>query len=239
LELLSNSDIAAKTSGNQIAARLREAHLLENDHKSSEADELYQKLLVDHPEVDAAWLGLGISHANLSLVDAADSDFRRFLSSHPDSPSAHLYLGKILLRKKRPEEARRELLQSKQLDPLLLEARLGIAASFITQARYSEAIAELRAAEKLPAHPPELRLMLAEALYKNLDSPAALRELELLLKEDPKKIPSILELFKCAPPCSTPKALRNSRPKGSSPSGVFLRICSCILTDLLSPLSYP
>ncbi len=185
LELLSNSNIAAKTSGNQIAARLREAHLLENDHKSSEADELYQKLLVDHPEVDAAWLGLGISHANLSLVDAADSDFRRFLSSHPDSPSAHLYLGKILLRKKRPEEARRELLQSKQLDPLLLEARLGIAASFITQARYSEAIAELRAAEKLPAHPPELRLMLAEALYKNLDSPAALRELELLLKEDP------------------------------------------------------
>lgn len=159
--------------------------MLENDHKSSEAAELYQKLLADHPEVDAAWLGLGISHANLGLLDAADSDFRSFLSSHPDSPSAHLYLGKVLPRKNQPEEARREPLQAKQLDPLLLEARLGVAASFITQSRYSEAIAELRAAEKLPAHSPELRLMLAEALYKNHDSPAALRELDILLKEEP------------------------------------------------------
>jgi hypothetical protein len=74
---------------------------------------------------------------------------------------------------------------ARDLDPLLLEARVGIAASFIEQSNFKDAIAELQQADLLPGVHTETHLMPAEALYKDQQPAQALHEIDLALLEDP------------------------------------------------------
>jgi Flp pilus assembly protein TadD len=155
------------------------------DKHFSEAAEAYHHLLNDHPAVSEAWLELGRCQVAAGQVDEAEANVRHFLSLQDKSASGHLLLGHILLRQKHPDGARREFLRAQAIDPLLTDARLGIAASYIVEDNFNEAIIELRKSEALPGIHPEARLMLTEALYKNHQSVKALQEIDRLLKLDP------------------------------------------------------
>lgn len=185
IDQLSATDLASKNEGNHIADLLRKAALLEQQKKSKEALETYTQLLKDHPEVDAASYGLGIANANLGLLDQSESDFKHFLASNPSSPLGRLQLGKVLLRKKLPQEARVQFQLAKDGDPLLLDARLGIAASYIHQSKFPAAISELNEANRLPGVHLESHLMLAEAFYKVGQPKEALKEVNFVLLQDP------------------------------------------------------
>lgn len=182
---LSSEDDAQKTANNHIASLLQNAHALMLDKHFSEAAEAYHHLLNDHPAVSEAWLELGRCQVAAGQVDEAEANVRHFLSLQDKSASGHLLLGHILLRQKHPDGARREFLRAQAIDPLLTDARLGIAASYIVEDNFNEAIIELRKSEALPGIHPEARLMLTEALYKNHQSVKALQEIDRLLKLDP------------------------------------------------------
>ncbi len=188
IERLSAADLALKNQGNQIADALRKAHLFTTQNQPAQAAELYTQLLAAHPEVNAAWLGLGVAHADLGQLDDAESDFRKFLASSPSSPSGHLDLGKVLLRKKLLPEARSEFRSARQLDPLLVDARLGIAATFIEDSNFPPAIAELQEAAALPGFNVQIHLMLAEAFYKNAQPRESLTQVDLVLRREPQNV---------------------------------------------------
>ena len=185
VENLSASDLAAKHEGNYIADLLRKASLLQQQKKYADAAGQYTQLLREHPEVDSAWYGLGLASLGMGSLDLAEGDFRHYLQKNASSPSGLLALGKVLLRKQQWPEARAELVSARDVDPLLLEARMGIAASFIEQSNFKDAIAELQQADLLPGVHTETHLMLAEALYKDQQPAQALHELDLALLEDP------------------------------------------------------
>jgi tetratricopeptide (TPR) repeat protein len=181
----SDADLAGKSSANQIAADLRQARILEHDGHYAEAAKVYEQVLEKHPEADAAWYGQGMCLANMGSLDTSETAFRKFLSTNPGSPNAHLYLGKVLLRKNQIIAARAEFLQARDLDPLMVDARLGIAASYIREGEYAVAIQELESAPRLPGSPTDAQLMLAEALYKNHEPARARAVLNAVLRRDP------------------------------------------------------
>jgi Flp pilus assembly protein TadD len=98
----------------------------------------------------------------------------------------HFYLANVLLREKESENARAEFRRVMELDPLHVSAQTGIAASFILEGNYNAAIRELRSIPSPASNDLSVNLMLAEALYKGRDKTAAMDELKLILKRDPK-----------------------------------------------------
>jgi tetratricopeptide (TPR) repeat protein len=184
-EKLSSDAIAQKATNNQIASLLQNAHALMLAKNFVEAAASYQRLLHDYPVASEAWLDLGRCHVETGQIEEAESDVRHFLSLEDKSASGHVLLGRILLRQKQPSGARSEFTQAQRIDPLLAEAHLGIAASYILENNFPEAIITLRKLEALAGASTEARLMLTEALYKNHQPEEALREIDRLLKQDP------------------------------------------------------
>jgi len=184
-EQLSSDASAQKTANNQIASLLQNAHALVQDRHFAEAADSYQRLLQDHPNVSEAWLHLGQCHAEMSQLDKAQSDLRHFLSLEDNSASGHLLLGRVLLRNGQAESARHEFLEAQKIDPLLGEASLGVAASYIVENNFPEAIKVLQALEASTNDRAQAQLMLTEALYKNHHAAEALQEIDRLLKREP------------------------------------------------------
>jgi tetratricopeptide (TPR) repeat protein len=184
-EQLSSDTSAQKAANSQIASLLENAHSLVLSKHFAEAAESYRRLLQEHPSVSEAWLHLGQCHAEMSQLDEAQSDIRRFLTLQSQSASGHVLLGRVLLQQGPTESARHEFLVALQIDPLLGESRLGVAASYIVESNFPEAIKVLRAVEASPDTSAEAQLMLTEALYKNHQPGEALREIDRVLKRDP------------------------------------------------------
>ena len=147
---------------------------------------LYRQVLARHPEAIAGWSGLGLCEVKLNAPNSAETDFRRYLATNENSPLVHFYLANVLLREKESENARAEFRRVMELDPLHVSAQTGIAASFILEGNYNAAIRELRSIPSPASNDLSVNLMLAEALYKGRDKTAAMDELKLILKRDPK-----------------------------------------------------
>jgi tetratricopeptide (TPR) repeat protein len=184
-EELSSAASAEKAANNQIASQLQNAHASMLNGKFAEAAQSYEHLLADHPEVSEAWLQLGRCQWELGQLEEAESNVRHFLAVENASASGHLLLGRILLGQKQSQKAREQFMQSKKDDPQLMDASLGIAASYIFEDNFPEAIATLRKLDTRPGANPAARLMLTEALYKNNQLEDALREIDRVLKQDP------------------------------------------------------
>jgi len=176
-EQFSSEQSAEKALGNQIASSLQNAHALEQEKKFSEAAQAYQQLTHDHPDVLAAWLGLGRCEAELGELNEAETAVRSLISRQDGSAEAHALLGKMLLRSQKSDEAREEFLRAERLDPLFTDARLGEAASYMVESRFPDAIRILQTAKTDRGAGVEVRLMLTEALYKNGQRNAALEEI--------------------------------------------------------------
>lgn len=182
---LSSDDVAEKASNNQIAAQLQRARAQMIAKHFPEAIEIYERLLKDHADVSEAWLDVGRCHFESGQFDQSESDVQQFLLLQDSSASGHLLLGRILLRQGQPDDARREFLRVQAIDPLLSDAHIGVAASYIVEANFTAAIKELRRFAFSESGNPEAQLMLTEALYKNHQPEHALQTIDRLLKQDP------------------------------------------------------
>jgi len=184
-EQFSNDAVAEKALNNQIASLLQNTHALTLRKQFAEAAESYRQLLDEHPRVSEAWLHLAQCHAELGKLDAAQSDLQHFLSMEPESASGHVLFGRILLRQAQTQAARNEFVHAQQIDPLFADARVGIAASYVMEGNYVEAIHVLRNLADSPGATGESQLMLTEALFKNHQRTEAAQEIDRLLKHDP------------------------------------------------------
>jgi tetratricopeptide (TPR) repeat protein len=174
-----------RVSGNEIAGQMQNATVSMSQQKFDEAAKVYERLVTGHPEAGHAWLQLGRCYTALDKPAEAENAFRKVIALDKSSSAAHVLLGQVLLREGRTSEARLEFTAAGEIEPLNPDASLGLAASRILDKQYPEAIQILRMAQHRNASSPELSLMLAEALYKNNQHDAAVREVNQLLKSDP------------------------------------------------------
>lgn len=185
LELASQERDRERVSGNEIAGQMQAATALLEQQKVEEASKVYGLLVLSHPEATRAWLQLGRCYMQLGKLDDAEPAFRKVISLDRSSVVAHVALAELLLKKNRTASARDEFTAARQIEPLNIDARLGLAATYILEKEYEPAIRILKETERVAPNAPPVSLMLAEALYKDDQRNAASLELNRLLKAEP------------------------------------------------------
>jgi tetratricopeptide (TPR) repeat protein len=174
-----------RVAGNEIAGQMQAASGLMEQQKFDQAAEAYDRLVAGHPEVSHAWMQLGRCDLQVGRLANAEKAFRNVISLDASSSIAHALLGRVLLQQNRASLARTQFLIARRLDPLNLDAALGLAATDIIETRYPDAIRLLQDTQRTAPNDREVSLMLAESLFKEDRRDAAVREVKELLKTDP------------------------------------------------------
>ena len=185
LAKVSNERDSQRVAGNEVAGQIQAATKLMEQRKFDEASQEYERLLSLHPEVSQAWLQLGQCYAEAGRFRDAEGAFRKVVAADGSSLVARSLLGQVLLREGLVSAAREEFNRVLQIDALNTDARLGLAATYMVEKNYAGAIQALRSARAILGLNQDVDLMLAEALFKDDQRTAALREVNTLLKADP------------------------------------------------------
>lgn len=85
--------------------------------KLDEALNWYNKVIDKNPAAREAWRGKGITLEKLGRYDEAEDALRKAVNMNPKSASAHLWLARVLIKKKEPGSAMPWLEQAKRVDP--------------------------------------------------------------------------------------------------------------------------
>ena len=186
LERMSSENYKSQTSGNQIAGQMRAAADLMNQNKCEDAISIYEKLLADHPDAGEAYLQMARCDAKMQRLDAAETALNSYLAADRNSLAGRVLLGKVLLKKGQIAAAREQFTAAQGIDPLMMDASLGLAACFIQEHRYADAERVLKNALQIPHTAPDVHLMLAECLYNEQRSREALEQVSRALILDPK-----------------------------------------------------
>jgi tetratricopeptide (TPR) repeat protein len=84
---------------------------------------LYRKALRQVPDAPAVWVQYGHALKETGDIAGAETAYRRAVALAPDVAEWHLFLGEVLLRQGRTDEARAALLRCEQLDPVALQQK--------------------------------------------------------------------------------------------------------------------
>jgi len=185
LERVSAEDDATRSMGHEIAYRLETAAGLIREGNCDKAIQIDQALLEAHPEVASAQLQSGQCYFQLDRLGEAETALRAYLEHYRDSAEAHSLLGRTLLRAGKTDTAREQFSAARLIDPLMIEASLGLAACSIQQQKYEDAEKILRAVLAFPDASTQAHLMLAECLYKQNRRQPAMEEISRALAMDP------------------------------------------------------
>jgi tetratricopeptide (TPR) repeat protein len=185
LERISAEDDTTKSTGHEIAYQLQTAAGLMNEGNCDEAILADLALLNSHPEATDAYLQSGTCYFQLNRLPEAEIALRKYLEHHRNSADALSLLGKTLLRAGRVDAAREQFHAAWLIDPLMIDASLGLAACSIQQQKYDDAEKILRGASTLPGASTQPHLMLAECLYKQHRLRPAMEEVSRALAIDP------------------------------------------------------
>jgi tetratricopeptide (TPR) repeat protein len=185
LERLSSESDAARTAGHEIAYQLETAAGLMRAGDCDKAIQIDRSLLKTHPEAAAAYLQSGRCYLQLARVDEAETALRRYLEYDGRSTAALSLLGRTLLQAGKIGPAREQFNAALLIDPLIIEASLGLAACSIQEQKYDDAERTLRGILTIPGVTTDVHLMLAECLYKQNHPQLALDEVSRALAIDP------------------------------------------------------
>lgn len=130
---------------------------------------------------------LGMRDMALGKLDAAETGLQSAAKADPSFALPHVGLSSLLVRQGKPDLAVREAQTAQTLEPDLLAAVAAAGRAHSAAGRHTDAIEQLRRAlEKSPV--PGLRAQLALAYHHGRYDDAAVREAELVLKEDPDNV---------------------------------------------------
>ncbi len=110
-----------------------------------QAVEAYNKAIELRPFYAEAWVGLGDARAAKGEVDGAIASYQKALVFNPVNPKVHMSLGKIYYSEKGLYyEAVTAYKRAIELDPQLVEARMGLGEVYEEKGLYKEAMEEYR-----------------------------------------------------------------------------------------------
>lgn len=162
--------------------------------KTEEAADLYRSVLNLAPEDVRAMNNLGLLLADQGKAREAEALFRRALELSPDYSLARANLGNLLIREGNFEggvAVYREGVDLHPEDAVLLN---GLGYQYAAHGNLKEATDHYREALRLQPDFKRARVNLAQALAGMKDVEGALREFEMLQKEDPENPDYLLEM---------------------------------------------
>lgn len=110
-----------------------------------QAVEAYHKAIELRPFYAEAWVGLGDARAAKGEVDGAIASYQKALVFNPVNPKVHMSLGKIYYAEKGLYyESVTAYKRAIELDPQLVDARMGLGEVYEEKGLYKEAIEEYR-----------------------------------------------------------------------------------------------
>ncbi|MBI2162072.1 MAG: tetratricopeptide repeat protein [Candidatus Rokubacteria bacterium] len=110
-----------------------------------QAVEAYNKAIELRPFYAEAWVGLGDARAAKGEVDGAIASYQKALVFNPINPKVHMSLGKIYYTEKGLYyESVTAYKRAIELDPQLVDARMGLGEVYEEKGLYKEAIEEYR-----------------------------------------------------------------------------------------------
>ena len=116
----------------------------------------------------------------------AEQLFREYIVQHPDSAEAYSNQAIVCARREQYDEAVKLYQKALKINPKLVPVHFNIAVSLGKLRRYDEAAAHLRAFLKSYPNEPRAHQLLGLCLVETGDLRAALQELEISYKENPK-----------------------------------------------------
>jgi tetratricopeptide (TPR) repeat protein len=183
----------AQSQSIPAAVAAAESAIAGSDWKTAET-KLDSYLAVNPTDARALFDAGYVADAQNRLVDAA-ALYRRAIAANPSSFEAHLSLGLLLARQKKPDEARPELAAATTLDPgeagPELKARAWRALARIDRATNPAAASnDLLEALKLSPEAPEDTLLAAELAEQAGQNDAAETAYRRVLVKDPHSVPA-------------------------------------------------
>jgi tetratricopeptide (TPR) repeat protein len=118
----------------------------------SEAVEIFEKVLVEDPDIPLVYEYLGACYLKLSEDTQAEKVFRQALSRGLESPRLHSELGRILKRRGELEQAERELRAAVSLDPRSVVIHYELGNLYRGQREFSRALEHYDAALEINAN---------------------------------------------------------------------------------------
>ncbi len=143
-----------------------------------QAVEAYNKAIELRPFYAEAWVGLGDARAAKGEVDAAIASYQKALVFNPVNPKVHMSLGKIYYTEKGLYyEAVAAYKRAIELDPQLVDARMGLGEVYEEKGLYKEAIEEYRRVIEMDAKHTGAMYNLA-LVYEKVDPREAIAQWE-------------------------------------------------------------
>ena len=197
LEAFRRAQSLSPPPGRPGEPRFWEAETLYRMKRFSDAHDLYEQVVIEHPTsaiAPDALYGLAWSGLELKRRDVAAADFRRLLFAHPEhptAPSATFYLARTLVELKRPDEAVTLLRPFAAKYPghrLIPDSRYLLGQALVAVGDGKEGLQELRAfVQAYPTHDlaAEARRIVADTILKKGSKAELAAEYKRLLAQSP------------------------------------------------------
>lgn len=140
-----------RSSARPIEQLWAEASAAQQSQQYARAADLYQKILQQQPDLTEARVNLGIMLHLEGKLQQAVATFDQVLSKHPDLLGPSLIAGLDELKLDHPQAAIPHLQRAVQLSPVNIEARVGLANSYLQLKKYDEALEQFTRATRLNA----------------------------------------------------------------------------------------
>ncbi len=167
---------------------------LDRDDASQRAVDVLESLASDFPQVPIFYSALGLAYEKLGDTSQAVEHFEQAIALDPTLPGPHFYLGEVYHGLQKYGQAEAQYRAALAQDPLLEAARDRLGEMEFDEGDGKDAVAQLRALVAIRHGDPKTRLRLASALSLVGDLPGADRELQAVLKKDPKNLAAQLGL---------------------------------------------
>jgi tetratricopeptide (TPR) repeat protein len=159
----------ARVAPQSIPAHKLYAEALETQGKWDEAQHEYETMIAKEPNTPGLHFLLGrllLSRpdAGADAAQRAKQEFQKEVEIDPKNAGAHYVLGELARRDENWDDAVVQFSQAAKQDPTFADAYLGWGSCLVSSKRYEEAIAPLRAAERLMPGNPSVHYDLATAL---------------------------------------------------------------------------
>jgi len=151
----------------------RQAFNLYQSGRVKEAEPLFRRLRDGDPDDWQFEMMVGLCRYSSRDLDKAEKHLRRACELGDGQAATHFYLGRLMLDRGKPREARGEFAQAIGLNPNHVEARTGMGQAALMQGDFKRAVSELKTALRASErHVPALAL-LARALVEQGEAASA------------------------------------------------------------------
>jgi predicted Zn-dependent protease len=177
--------LTAEPANTTALLELGDAYLATADAKS--ANQAFQTLVKQAPELPKAWQGLGLSYLALSNREAANDAFNK-LAELPDSPEVHELLAEAKQQQGNRAEAIAEWRRAVELAPRDPRLTGKLAASLLTNRDYEDAKKLLEPLVAATPGNPQWQYLLGDVLIQERRTDEALPHLEAAVRLNPHLI---------------------------------------------------